>query len=262
MEVQRFDAARAALQAGMAAWPRVIEAVGTSSFDRELYRVAHEISQCQTMTAFAHRFDGPPQILAAANEGPLPVAWQVGATYLRRYWELDPIYVMSEQDVRSAPAIAVRVSPRDIAHSAYRYDCFTAQNVIDRLSVLRYRSGTTMRLNFYRARSMGRFSDGAIDAIMRNTDMIAALVARHQTFGAASSGCNDPEAIACRLLVVAPSMPERERQVCAGIVRGLSSEAIALALSISVNTVLTYRKRAYTRLNISSQNELMRLVFC
>jgi hypothetical protein len=31
-------------------------------------------------------------------------------------------------------------------------------------------------------------------------------------------------------------------------------------LNIGMNTVQTYRKRAYTRLSISSQNELMRLV--
>ena len=35
---------------------------------------------------------------------------------------------------------------------------------------------------------------------------------------------------------------------------------IGLKLGISVNTVLTYRKRAYGRLHISCQNELMRLI--
>ena len=41
----------------------------------------------------------------------------------------------------------------------------------------------------------------------------------------------------------------------------MSSEAIALTLGISVNTVLTYRKRAYTRLGICSQNELVRFIY-
>lgn len=38
-------------------------------------------------------------------------------------------------------------------------------------------------------------------------------------------------------------------------------EAIALTLGIRRNTVLTYRKRAYARLGISSQNELVRLIY-
>jgi len=33
-----------------------------------------------------------------------------------------------------------------------------------------------------------------------------------------------------------------------------------LSLGLSINTVLTYRKRAYSRLGISTQNELVRLL--
>jgi len=44
------------------------------------------------------------------------------------------------------------------------------------------------------------------------------------------------------------------------VMMGRNSEAIALALGISVNSVLTYRKRAYAWLGISSRNELIRLI--
>jgi LuxR family transcriptional regulator, activator of tox operons len=63
-----------------------------------------------------------------------------------------------------------------------------------------------------------------------------------------------------RLCRIDPSLPPREAEVCGAIASGMTSEAIALTLGISVNTVLTYRKRAYMRLGVSSQNELMRLV--
>jgi len=59
---------------------------------------------------------------------------------------------------------------------------------------------------------------------------------------------------------IMPHLARRELDVCVGIMQGKSSEAIALALGISVNTVRTYRKRAYARLGITSHNELMRLV--
>jgi len=48
----------------------------------------------------------------------------------------------------------------------------------------------------------------------------------------------------------------REKEVCLGILSGLSSEAIAAELGIGLHSALTYRKRAYDRLGISSQNEL------
>ena len=63
-----------------------------------------------------------------------------------------------------------------------------------------------------------------------------------------------------RLRLVAGSLPRRELQVCTLIASGTSSEGIALELGVSLNTVLTYRKRAYVRLGISSQNELLRLL--
>lgn len=48
----------------------------------------------------------------------------------------------------------------------------------------------------------------------------------------------------------------RERLVCIGILGGHTSESIAINLNISVNSVLTYRKRLYRKLGITSQNEL------
>ena len=67
-------------------------------------------------------------------------------------------------------------------------------------------------------------------------------------------------AFRARLAAVAPSLSARERDVCALIASGLTSEGIALELGVGINTVLTYRKRAYARLGISSQNELMRIL--
>jgi DNA-binding CsgD family transcriptional regulator len=53
------------------------------------------------------------------------------------------------------------------------------------------------------------------------------------------------------------SLAERERSVCSGIVDGFISEAIALG--ISINSVLSYRKRAYSKLGNTSSNELFAL---
>jgi DNA-binding CsgD family transcriptional regulator len=63
-----------------------------------------------------------------------------------------------------------------------------------------------------------------------------------------------------RLRSVAPLLSPREVEVCIRIMLGVTSEGIGIDLGISRNTVLTYRKRAYARLNISSQNQLFRLV--
>ena len=56
------------------------------------------------------------------------------------------------------------------------------------------------------------------------------------------------------------SLTPREQDVCRRILAGYSSEAISQALGISLHSTLTYRKRAYERLGISSQSELFAIV--
>lgn len=48
----------------------------------------------------------------------------------------------------------------------------------------------------------------------------------------------------------------REAEICAYIVMGYTVFAISLLLGISPNTVATHRKRAYSKLGLSSQTEL------
>jgi DNA-binding CsgD family transcriptional regulator len=66
-------------------------------------------------------------------------------------------------------------------------------------------------------------------------------------------------ALAARLHALDGRLPRRELDVLARILIGMTTEGIALDLRISENTVLTYRKRAYGRLNVSSQAELFAL---
>jgi len=52
-------------------------------------------------------------------------------------------------------------------------------------------------------------------------------------------------------------LPHREAQVCSRIIFGVTTLGIALELGIGEETVLTYRKRIYQRLMISTQRELI-----
>jgi DNA-binding CsgD family transcriptional regulator len=91
-------------------------------------------------------------------------------------------------------------------------------------------------------------------------DLVAANVAKHLA-NLRSSGVGRSYVIG-RILRSArfAAITERERAVCIGILTGYTSESIALNLGISVNSVLTYRKRLYEKLKISSQSELFVLV--
>lgn len=51
-------------------------------------------------------------------------------------------------------------------------------------------------------------------------------------------------------------LTERERAVCLGILSGRKTEVIASDLGIAASTAITYRKRAYAKLGISSRASL------
>ena len=62
-------------------------------------------------------------------------------------------------------------------------------------------------------------------------------------------------------LLLAQGLTYRESEICAYITLGYSSVAINLILNISINTISTHRKRAYSKLSISSQRELFSIVY-
>ena len=57
-----------------------------------------------------------------------------------------------------------------------------------------------------------------------------------------------------------PALTLRERETCARAAVGMTAEGTALDLGIAVSSILTYRKRAYQRLGVTSAYELARLV--
>ena len=54
-------------------------------------------------------------------------------------------------------------------------------------------------------------------------------------------------------------LTERERDVCERILLGYTSIGIGLDLNIAPSSVVTYRRRAYEKLGIATQNELFAL---
>lgn len=59
-----------------------------------------------------------------------------------------------------------------------------------------------------------------------------------------------------KLYLLEVGLTERERKVCALALAGVSIEGSAYELGIKKSSIITYRRRAYARLGISSLNEL------
>jgi LuxR family transcriptional regulator, activator of tox operons len=233
----------------------LIETVGLDEFPRRLLAAVHDVAGCDSMAAYTLGHDQSPRLLFAETvRGEGAVARQLANCYLSFYLQHDPIWEAMAGLPESSEFCAVEVSADDMRWADDHSQCVLRGH--SRMSVTQVRDGRRLLVNFLRA---GVFSADRRMSILEAADVLMPLVWRHET--ALRLSPEDARAdLRRRFAQRAPSLSPRELDVCVLIATGLSSEGIALELGVSVNTILTYRKRAYARLGISSQNELMRSI--
>jgi DNA-binding CsgD family transcriptional regulator len=240
---------------------RLIETVGTPKFESEIFDAARHAVNCEHISAFVSGDAATPRALISATANSLSIPHDVAEKYFARYWNLDPVN-RAVQGTRDN-SFALRIVPeKDIEDAHYRNECYTAYRLVDRLSIVRRNGEKTYRINFYGGGRYGKFADSDVSHILNSADIVMSLLIKHDSAPIETTDERTAEMYRKKLRLVSPKMPSREAEVCTAIMLGMTSEAIAIELGISVNTVLTYRKRAYGRLKISCQNELMRLILC
>jgi len=239
----------------------LVAAVGRPNFPEDLLSFAHDMIRTDHLTVFCQTARGGIRTVIAENTGARAIARAVAERYVRHHWTCDPVQkAFARSDILIAAqkeCVLVDIDAADVEHTGYRDECYSSVNLNHRLSIANVRDGKTMRINFYRRRGHD-FAPDELDRVMDIANLLMAMVWRHDEDSLAQDGADLEAAFLQRLARIAPGLTPRERQVCALVALGLTSEGIALRLGVGLNTVLTYRKRAYTRLSISSQNELMR----
>ena len=238
----------------------LVDCIGGPKFAPALFQSTFNWTRTQHLTAFVFDPGRPPQMVFAENAGTGSVARKAAEHYCGQYWRQDLVNMVSrDPTVDGATGISVvQTRASDIADADYRRLCYTGIGLEDRISLSETRGDRTLRLNFYRNRACP-FEEHDILCISGTAQLLLALVRQHAQ-RALSHRTASREDFRERIAVVAPSLTPRETEVCAAMMIGMSAEGIALDLGVGINTVLTYRKRAYARLGISSQNQLMRLV--
>jgi DNA-binding CsgD family transcriptional regulator len=247
---------------------RLVATVATSRFEPELFRLLEDAVRCEHLTAFAISAPKRARLIFAANRGDSPVARSAADTYLQSYWNADPTNrILVEQSDLTQGFVAC-LSADEMLRLRYRRACYTSadwarsgSNLIHKVTVIRRHESDTFKINFWRHRNAGPFEASAVQTIVESSDLLCAFLARHASAETGNNVFALREQFERCLKDCGRGLTRREVQVCAAIAVGMSSEAIALTLEISLNTVLTFRKRAYARLGICSQNELTRLIY-
>lgn len=180
--------------------------------------------------------------------------------YAREYMRNDPLKRAVEALDEGAGAMALRLEPADIADEGYRRTFFEDRGIVERVSILQRSDRGWRGVNIARHRRVGRCSGADLEALSGLSQLILPIIDRHFEGQGATAWDESLSDIEGRFERGFPELTERERQVCARAAVGMSVEATALDLGIGRTSVLTYRRRAYGRLHVTSPFELAALV--
>ena len=180
--------------------------------------------------------------------------------YRRRYLPCDPLCSAADTLDHRTRAFILRLEPADIAEEGYRRAFLEDRGIVERVTVLQRSAGGWRGVNIVRHRREGPCSARDLAALTSLGQLILPMVDIHYgppTPLALRENLSDVER---RFGKTCPSLTGRERQVCARAALGMSVEATALDLGVARTSVLTYRKRAYERLKVTSPYGLAALV--
>jgi DNA-binding CsgD family transcriptional regulator len=241
-----------------AALATMVEAIGEDRFGPALARFLHELCGADHFAAFRLGREELREVAASCVDPERTARDRVESYVKQGWWKRDP--AMSEAQ-RCLAAPTPSIIHVDFSDNGYTDMLPTVYpHVRDRLLLCGQGAHGAFGLSILRADPHAPFASDAIDSVARSAELLMAVLAKHADICHARP--NVAQALTAleeieSCIVATSDLPRREAEVSARILYGLSSVGIALDLSVSEETVKTYRKRAYQRLAIGSERELL-----
>jgi DNA-binding CsgD family transcriptional regulator len=234
-------------------------AIGRPAFPHVLISALRRVADVGHCMVFS--FANERSTACLLDAGNIPTGGDLGVAYSEHFHQSDPNRDAIFGGHGEAAPILLPTFARRMYSDSYRKVFFEDSDIVDKFAAAIWVEDTCFYVNFYRITSQGRFTREQIQRLLAVAPAVSAAVARHFQLDAAADG--DPMDRLKTLFATGQQLSAltgREKEVCLRILSGYSSEAIAADLGISLHSALTYRKRAYDRLGISSQNELFGIV--
>ncbi|WP_158597967.1 helix-turn-helix transcriptional regulator [Noviherbaspirillum saxi] len=238
-----------------------IRAIGKDAFAERLVGSLSRYFRLAHLSMFSFGPEHRPNLLGTSSTLSARIAYDTALTYLGSHYQSDPGQHVRDAEKPDTQQVHVQYQiASDIVDTGYRINCYEQPGIVDRLSILqRSEDNAWIAVNVYRDRSQGLFSRSDFDALMTVAPILTAAADRHAQLLhlAKASDCSDHYALIAR---VNPRLSQREKEVCAGILDGLTAKQIAKRLGIAPTSVITHRKNAYLKLGINDHKQLFALV--
>jgi len=243
----------------------LVAAIGSAdagSFAAEVLKTLGEGAQLAQCTIFAYEFGNRPRTVSVADRRGGRFLRDVADVYSKLFYALDgnQNIVSNEPAARHGASIVMhQQTSDDIVHEGYRAACYGNPNVYDRLSLLLQPADEIwLSVNLYRDRAHANFQPREIAFIEALAPLIG-HTARHHYALHGQHQLGLPQLMLARVRSLCPTLAKRELDVIRGVLEGRTAAEIGEILGIKPASVVTYQKRAYQRLGISTQRQLFAL---
>jgi DNA-binding CsgD family transcriptional regulator len=239
-----------------------LDAIGQAPFARQLLAYLNEAVRAEHCVLY--RFgEEDLEVLGAASVDGTELAGVNSERYRRSFWRRDAVFAGLQNRICGYASEVACVPAEEIADPKFRQELFFSQGLSGRAMLVGDRGTGLYGVSLFRRSTLGFFSEAESSTIVALADILVSCVAKHcmvvrDSRQTADSSFASIEGIERRILEIAPTLTNRERQVCARLVFGLEVKEIAKDLEISPESAVTYRKRAYLRLDIETRAELLR----
>lgn len=239
----------------------LIMSIGEKQFGIQLLGLLHAACGAEHASVFKLTADDLIEVTAASLDGSDTAHRQVSVYLTEGLWRRDPSLAEAQSLLTNATAAFVRLHVDNLSDDALRDVVYGETHIKDRLLICSRSGDDIVGLSVLRSSEAGPFSEEDIEGVKSIANTIFALLAKHISLTwhgpNVSVALTSLDEIETCITCCAGPMPRREAEVCSRIVYGMSTVGIALELHIGEETVMTYRKRAYQRLGIATQRELL-----
>ena len=242
---------------------RLINDLGTPAFTSGLFGLFNDISTVEHCGVYVLNARTLQKCAGISQDGSTKSSDFVDLYIDTGYWLADPTMEMIGSEALTHHSYLVEVDTTSVGGMRFREELFLSQKMHHRLMVCLKTDEGIAVLDLVRSSRHGPYGRDRIGIYGSATEVLLPLIIKHfrvlnDPWSVGSDIFRDLVAIEERLAAKEVHLPLRERQVAAHILYGQSSLGISIDLGIAEETVATYRKRLYSRLQISSQQELCR----
>lgn len=234
----------------------LVAAIGSGEFAARFLAAMRALTGAELCSVFRRDGAGPAALLFAQGDpAQLPdFPLRASRDYAGGFWRSDAQLSRLARRQPSSPVI-VRRHASEIADPAYRAACYERAGVTERLSVV----WPGFIANGYRTAAAAPFTAEDIHRLELHAGLLFAALTQHVRAGAATGHLFDEAALVERLLGLDCGLSPREAEIAAALILGETQERIAAAKQLSITTIITYRRRAYSKLGVADRRDLAAL---